>query len=831
VARSSRPHPAATLAKLIGLLGLVGVLCAGALFPYVGGLGLVAKNESAKFLDQGCNLTPTPPPLKTTLYARDGKTVIASIFTQDRRPIPLAQMPKVLQQALVATEDRRFYKHQGVDMRGLLRSALQTTSGDTQGGSTLTMQYVKQERYYQATGDPAAQAAAVDQNITRKIEDAKCAIDIEKRESKQQILESYLNIAFFGENSYGIETAAETYFGKHTSQLDLAESATLVGVLRAPAEFDPFNDRKRSQARRDLVIQNLVDQGYITAAAGKTAQAEPIKLATTAPPELRQGCAGANGALHNVQFFCDYAVNWMLNNKAVTLKTLSEGGLNIVTTLDPTLQNTTQDSLSAQLPATSPTTAVMPQVDPRTGDVLAMATSKKYGGPTSASDNTHTMLPLFTEPTTGGASTYKLFTMLAALNAGATPNLTLGNNDIGSNYAKYKTRTCSGGNFLAQNSSEQTFNRNETLASAIAKSSNTYFVALEDEFFSQCDLKPAVQMAISLGMNALNDSDSGSGTKTLAQVIEAQSRATFTLGQVGTSPLELTGAYAAVANDGVFCAPAPVKSIVDPSGKAIAVPRKPCARVLSQQVARTAAQLLVPDTRNAIGTSSASFQSYYGQGGSDIAGKTGTNNATDSKGNDNGKSSSLWFVGITPDLAATTALINFARPSSTISGLPNVPDGTPIFGAYAAQMWANALSPVLLAGPRWAWPDPAAVDNAQQVPSVLGQDLATATTTLTSLGFKVAPYANGQPYCGSAQPYSTVGYQQPAFAPPGSTITLCLSNGLAPFVWTPPTPVTRPIPRQAQPPANPQPSANPQPNPVPVPLPPLPTIPRRSRGR
>ncbi len=614
MAGSSRPDPAITILKLVGILAVVGLLFAGLLLPYVGGLGLVAKSEGSKFLDQPCALTETPPPLKTTIYARDGKTAIASLFTQDRQPIPLASMPKVLQEALVATEDKRFYQHQGVDMRGLIRSALQTTGGDTQGGSTLTMQYVKQERYYQATGDAAAQAAAVDQNIDRKIEDAKCAIAIEKRESKQQILANYLNIAFFGENSYGIQTAAQTYFGKNTSQLDLAESAMLVGVLRAPSEYDPFNDRKVAQARRNLVIQNLVDQNYISAAEGSRAKAEPINLATTAPPEVQQGCAAPLGGIRNVQFFCDYAVQWLQDSKTITSKQLTEGGLKIVTTLSPGLQNATQDSLWSQMPATSPTTAVMPEVDPQSGDVLAMATSKKYGNPTSPADNTHTVLPVFTDPVTGGASTYKLFTMLAALNAGATASLQLGNNDVASNYTKYNTRFCSGGSYHAQNSEAQNYTINETLASAIAKSSNTYFVALEDEFFNQCDLKPAVQMALNLGMTSLNETE-GSSPKTVAQANIDQSRATFTLGQAGTSPLELAGAYSALAHDGVFCPPAPVMSITDSSGKAVQVNRTPCAAKLSPQVARTALQLLVPDTQS--GTSAASFGNYYGQGGAD----------------------------------------------------------------------------------------------------------------------------------------------------------------------------------------------------------------------
>src|SRR4029453_18768788 len=125
------------------------------------------------------------------------------------------------------------------DMRGLIRSAVSSSGGDTQGGSTLTMQYVKQVRYYQADTD-AQRQSAVSQTLSRKMEDAQCALEIEKKESKNEILLNYLNIAFFGENSYGIGTAAKNFFGVSVNKLTLPQAALLVGVVKAPTEFDPF---------------------------------------------------------------------------------------------------------------------------------------------------------------------------------------------------------------------------------------------------------------------------------------------------------------------------------------------------------------------------------------------------------------------------------------------------------------------------------------------------------------------------------------------------------------------------------------------------------------
>ena len=120
------------------------------MLPYVGGLGLAARSYASKFLNTQCNVVETAPPVPTEIFASDKTTLIATIFRQDRQPIPLSDVPKSLQDALIATEDRRFYSHHGVDMRGLIRSAISTGNGDTQGGSTLTMQYVKQIQYYQA---------------------------------------------------------------------------------------------------------------------------------------------------------------------------------------------------------------------------------------------------------------------------------------------------------------------------------------------------------------------------------------------------------------------------------------------------------------------------------------------------------------------------------------------------------------------------------------------------------------------------------------------------------------------------------------------------------
>jgi len=792
-----RPNKPEALLKLIGVLAAFAVLAAGLLLPYVGGLGLVAGRESAKFLNTTCNLQETPPAQKTVVYAKDGKTELATLYTYDRELVSsLSDIPKYLQQALIATEDRRFYSHHGVDMRGLLRSAVNSSSGDTQGGSTLTMQYVKQVRYYQADTD-AERQAAISQTITRKMEDAKCALDIEKRESKDQILLNYLNIAFFGENSYGIGTAAKNFFGVPVDQLTLPQAALLVGVVKAPTEYDPFvpANRKAAIERRNQVIQNLADNHDISQAEADRNKAAPLSLATTTQQTVTQGCAGANPAIMNAGFFCDYVRSWLENAGGMSDKQLNTGGYKIVTTIDPALQNQLQKSLSAQVPAGSKTTAIMPVVDPHTGNVLAMATSKQYG---IQNDGAHTTLPVFTSASAGGGSTYKLFSLLAALKVGvptdqqisAGPDMT------------YTTAHCGTTGFKAQNDTEGSgFTRTETLASATAKSSNTYFVALEDNLFQQCELTPYVNTALDLGMNTLKQPDPNAKKGTLADNIISQQQATFTLGPAPTSPLELTGAYAALANDGQFCPPSPVVSIKGPNGKDLDFDRTPCSQKMAPQVARIALQVLSGDT-HAPGTSAPAFASLYGADpGITVAGKTGTVNAS-KNGQPLQTNADLWFAGVTPNLVATTALFNIDNPNNPIQGIPgmNGDQASHLTGSYAAQIWVNAMTPSL-SSQQWAWPDPNDVANPAPVPSVIGQPYDTARATLTQAGFKV----NRSPIdCGSSQIYGDVAYESPTnVASAGATITVCVSNNQPLPVYVPPPkpkPPKRPKPSGPVPP-------------------------------
>ena len=803
----SRPAAWKTLGKLIASLVAVGILTAGLLLPYVGGVGIFAGKAAGKFLNTTCNLQESAPPLKTTMYARDGKTVIATLFTQDRQPVPLSDIPKYLQDALVATEDRRFYQHHGVDLRGLIRSAINTSSGDTQGGSTLTMQYVKQVRYFQAVeaNDPKAEQAAIDQNLSRKMEDAQCAIEIEKRESKSQILDNYLNIAFFGENSYGIQTAAETYFGVPASQLTLGESAMLVGLLRAPSTYDPFQHLADAKARRDQVLQNLVAVGKLSQSAADKEKATPISLATKSPPHVEEGCANANSKIANAAFFCDYAKTWLENVNGIKDNTLQTGGLKIVTTLDPKIQNSAQSKMNKLVPATSPMTATLPVVDPRTGDVLAMASSKTYG-----TGKGQTEQPIFTKYVAGGASTFKLFALLAALQTGVKtdwPLKTKGNN------SPYKPTNCMTQSPVSNGDDNVNYNETETLSSATAKSDNTFFVGMASDLLN-CNLQPIVDMMTKLGMGSLQQHDPNDHPNlTYAQnLVDYQKAQELVLGNIPTSPLDITGAYAAVADGGKFNAPAPILQIQDSSGNAIPVKRSPAVQAMTPQAAAQAARILTGDTRSSTdGTSQKVFTSWYaGSNASQIAGKTGTNQAApQTKYN-----AAILFAGITPDIAATAALINFDNPSAPSSGLKGIGTGK-AYGDYAAQVWWDALQSTI-SNEHWTWPDPSQLGSIQ-VTNLVGMSPSDAQKALAAQGLKLTLLGGAGFQCGGPTPApqaGTIGYFGPANASPGETITACVSNGVAQYVVPyipPPTHHTTPPPRHG---GGHSPSPSPSPSPT-----------------
>jgi len=757
--------------ELIGAIAVTGVLVAGLLLPFTGGVGIAARNSAKAFEDQPCDVDVTNPSQASTIYAADGRTVIATFYAQNRQIVSFKQIPDVMGKAIVAIEDRRFYEHHGVDVEALLRAAVQNSrSGEVvQGGSTLTMQYVKNLRLYQAK-TPAEQKQAKEQTTGRKLLEARCALALENKYSKDDILTRYLNISYFGAGAYGVQTAAKTYFGKNASKLTLPEAALLAGLVQSPYNYDPYRNKKAATARRNTVLDEMQSIGYITAAQAAKAKASPIRVVKKKPSN--QGCANANKSLPNVGFFCDWVVESYLPSIGLSKAQLGSGGLKVYTTLSPTLQRRVQNGVSARMPANRKAATVMDVIDHTTGEVKAIAVSRIYGNKKNAKDLIHTTVPLGTRPTVGAGSTYKLFTLIAALERKIPLRdlrIKTGN--------EYRTTVCqasdeerkpvrNAGHYPAENNLEY----------ATYASVNTFFVALLDQQFPGCDLSGPVQAAQKMGMNALN-LPSGEGDLTEAQAIIRHQQYSFTLGPQRTSPLELAAAYGTVANDGRYCPPTPIKKIVYPNGKTKALPERTCEQVLDPGLAHTVTQVLVKDTKPGFaGTANRRFSGYYASGGSDVAGKTGTASAGES-----GKNGSAWFIGYTPKWVASVATFNPEAASKPLVDVPGYEGlSGEIFGAFSASVWLEGLRSTLLDLPGWGFPpeDPTVVNgNSIPVPSVVGQDVNTATQILRGAGFDVQVSGERRD---SPLPPDRVADQSPSGrGVAGQVVYLYLSNGCA----------------------------------------------------
>ena len=209
---------------------------------------------------------------KTRIYDVNGN-LIASLYDQNRINVPLKSISRPMVKSIVAIEDYRFYQHGALDLRGTLRAFVtnQANGGSVQGGSSITQQMVKQTLLYQAETDEE-RAAATEETYARKVRELRYAIAFEKNYTKDWILERYLNIAYFGDGAFGVQSAARHFFSKNAKDLTLLESATLAGLVKNPVGYDPVDNPERAESRRDVVLDRMAQLGVLTREEGRAAQ-------------------------------------------------------------------------------------------------------------------------------------------------------------------------------------------------------------------------------------------------------------------------------------------------------------------------------------------------------------------------------------------------------------------------------------------------------------------------------------------------------------------------------------------------------------------------------
>jgi membrane peptidoglycan carboxypeptidase len=682
--RTPPPPPGKRPRKLLWILSLAvaaGLLVAAIVAPVVLGAGFAAKSASDHF-ESLPTVLPTPTLGRdSVILAADGSKIATLHGAENRVPVKISQVPAIMKTAIVDIEDSRFYQHDGIDYKGLLRAALTDTSGSvSQGGSTITQQYVKNVLLYSADSAQAA-AAATDKSIARKVREARLALALEERWSKSQILEGYLNIVYFGQGAYGIGAAAQRYFGETVEQLTLPQAALLAGLVQSPSAYDPLVNPKAALTRRSEVLHRMQELHHLTPAQEKTAEAAPLGLHPVAPPAVADPCLTSSAP-----FFCDWVRTQLANDpalgssKQIRQQRLLEGGLTIKTTLDPAVQAAAQQALNATVEPSNSITVAEAIVQPGTGNVLAMAVNKPYG--TSPGETT---IPVLTTAALQPGSTFKVFTLTAALAQGlplstsfyapacyVSPIYHIG---IGNGSGRTPEVGCSNGFSNADPAEAATYD----MTQATWQSVNTYYVQLEEKV----GVQNVADMAVRLGVPAKRLKTVGPNSGSL------------TIGAYVVSPLDMATAYATLAAHGLRCEPRGTLSATTPDGQAVKLTAPPaCQQVIPSSVADEVTSVLEGVITNGTGYPNAYL---YGR---PAAGKTGTTDGY----------SSAWFVGYTPQLAAAVEAGNIESPVA--KPLTNISAG----GRYYAQVfggdipalaWGRTLTAALANQPYAPLPPPA----------------------------------------------------------------------------------------------------------------------------
>jgi membrane peptidoglycan carboxypeptidase len=665
-----------TLLKLAASVVLAGALAAGLVLPEIGGLGEATLNSANLINGLPDQLTLHPPAGATKVLAADGSQ-ITEFYANNRTPVTSDQIAPVMKQAQVDIEDSRFYEHSGVDLQGTLRALVTNLSAGSvkEGGSTLTQQLVKQT-LLQTADTPAERRAATQQSIGRKLREAKLAMGVDQKYSKDEILTRYLNIVYFGEGAYGVEAAAQTYFSTHAKDLTLPQAATLAGLVQSPTGDDPIANPQNATKRRNEVLSRMHQLKHITDQQYRDAIATPVQVVQgQAPPN---GCISATIA----PFFCDYVESYLTSTLKVSRDQLENGGLTIKTTLQPDLQRSSDQSVTQHVPMGDKFAGVLDAVQPGTGHVLAMSTNRRFGckdaGCTSVNYNNVAQV--------GTGSTYKVFTAAAALSAGFGAHYTITapqpyTSKVFKGYAGKPPRF---GPVVVSND-DPNYKATYDMTSALVASTNTYYVALEDALGS---VTPGVQISQAMGMHYDN-----TVTQKSADFIIQHQIASFTLGFNATNPLDLANAYATVAAGGTRCEPTPVTAVLDQNGQPA---KNPNGQVYDTGDHCTP-NAIAPGVANTLANMMVGVVSPAGTGrkaiipGHTIGGKTGTTQ-------DNFAAA---FGGITPDYSLA---IQYFDPTN------KTPVGG-VGGGVPASIYHDAMAPILGPQPDHPFPpaDPAVV--------------------------------------------------------------------------------------------------------------------------
>ena len=691
-----------------------GVLAAGLLVPAVAAAGSVATSTVDLFDSLPADLEEQPLSQQSRILYADG-SLMATFYYENRTVVPLDAVSPVMQQAVIAIEDSRFYEHGGVDPRGMGRAFVQNLQeDDVQGASTLTQQWIKNVQVEEALAalpanateeERAAAFASTTQRsglegYTRKLREVKLAIAAEKQLSKDEILERYLNIANFAGGQYGVEAASKHWFNKSARDLSLADAALLAGIVQNPTGYDPVNNPENALARRNTVLARMLELGVVDQAQHDEAAALPLEAQLNVQ-QTPNGCvqAGASG------FFCDYVVETLLNDptfgddRSARSRLLYRGGLTVTTTLDPVKQQAAVEEVNGFVPDDgSGIASTLVSVEPGTGYIKAMAQNRSYD-PRSESTTGGTSINYNADFAMGGSegfqpgSNFKPFVLATWLASGRQLNDTV---DSPSKRVwptrSFKTGACMGNSLEPLDKPWTVNNAGDGPASggrisvlgATYASVNTAYSAIENQL-QLCDVRATAE-ALGVKKALANKRNPERELSTRLEV-----NPSMVLGTINVAPLDIASAFAAFAAQGTYCAPRAISAVTDPAGGALPVPATDCRQAISPEVANGVTYAL----KETLVKGTAAGKQLDGRV---AAGKTGTTNA----------SRSTWFTGYTPQLA-----------TSIWMGYPDEPDRelqrVNIAGKYhrnvyggtiAAPMWKAYMDRALAGQPALSFVDP-----------------------------------------------------------------------------------------------------------------------------
>lgn len=595
----------------------------------------------------------------TVVYYNDGETELGRFSEVNRTIIDVATLPSYVTEAVIASEDRTFYTNSGVDVKGIARAAVNNLRGGArQGASTLSQQYV--ENYY--IGNPT-------KTYVDKMEEALIALKINRSQTKDEILDNYMNTIYFGRNAYGIEAASQAYFGKPATEMTLSEAAMLSGIIPAPSAWDPAEDPQKAQERWQRVLDLMVEDGYISAAEASS-QTFPETVAADSLQQSNQLSGWSGYLLQQIK-------SELLGSEYFTEEEINAGGLSITSTLSVAQQQAAVASVGI-LPGDTPASVhvALSSVDNETGEIVA-----EYAG----GDYTQRQVNSVTQDTAMAGSTLKPFALIPYLEGG---------NSLWETFNGNSPQEFQG--LTVQNVDNYSYGQIDVIE-ATAVSANTVYVAINEMIHPQTFMDTVIQAGL--------PEDTAGLEPTLLNV----------LGSASPHNIDLTRAFATLANGGERIDPHIVRSVADSRGNEVYRAQAAKERVFDTDTLSMAMPALLAPAEDG---GSASKISTLGR---PVGGKTGTSEET----------KSALFAGFVPQFTTVVSMYNVGEGGEMLS-LPPIGDVYSVHGGdWPTDIWLAYMQVALQGTPviDFPWFDSTVVQKQPEIPQSLPAPSPTPTPT------------------------------------------------------------------------------------------------------